>query len=372
MDPTLLTILLVLAVGTGVSILQARRRDRCLRHLDGYRATLAETDGDLVWGDLKVYATGIEVRYVAPVHTGEGHLERSFLLYRDQYASLGAIYRYSRALTEEQRKRRADDLRRTIAPSLWRRTGRTIGNWLSMARDAVTQSVSVVIGMAKARAPGASVLASQEQGLKTLSGELIGYTGNAYDPLLERHLFERVVVEVTRDGRRTSYCGWLKDYSTGFLEILDAIVPDHDALDLAPYRPGAEPIPGVSLRAELGEITVENRGAPMLYVRELRHGGWSRRMDAVVPPGTTADVRVPPHIPADEVEVWLSTVQRVDMVLPRTHAIVRHAAVLTPSPARTERLSAEEAAQTVAAVVPEADPSVPHESGEIAPEEVAA
>lgn len=365
MDPTLLTILLVLAVGTGVSILQARRRDRCLRHLDGYRATLAETDGDLVWGDLRVYATGIEVRYVTPVHTDAGHLEKSFLLYRDQYASLDAIYRYPLALTEAQRKRRADDLRRTVAPSIFRRAGRTLGNWLSMVRDAVTQSVSVVIGMAKARAAGPSVLATQEQGLKTLSGELIGYTGNAYDPLLERHLFERVVVEVTRAGRTQSYCGWLKDYSTGFLEILDAIVPDHHALDLAPHRPGAEPLPGVALRAERGEIVVENRGAPMLYVRELRHGDWARRMDAVVPAGTTADVRIPPHIPAAEVEVWLSTVQRVDIVLPRTHAIVRHAAVLTPSPTRPERLAADEAAQTVAAVAPDADPSVPHESEEV-------
>lgn len=366
MDPTLLTILLVLAVGTGVSILQARRRDRCLRHLDGYRATLAEADGDLVWGDLRVYATGIEIEYVAPVHTDAGHLERSFLLYRDQYASLDAIYRYPRALTDAQRKRRADDLRRTVSPSILRRAGRTLGNWLSMVRDAVTQAVSVVIGMAKARAPGPSVLATQEQGLKTLSGELIGYAGNAFDPLLERHLFERVVVEVTREGRRTSYCGWLKDYSTGFLEILDAIVPDHDARELAPHRAGTEPVPGVALRAARGEVVVENRGAPMLYVRELRHGAWSRRMDTVVPPGTTADIRVPPHVPADEVEVWLSTVQRVDIVLPRTHAIVRHAAVLTPSPARPERLSDEEAAQTVAAVAPEADPSVPHESEEVA------
>lgn len=365
MDPTLLTILLILGVGTGVSILQARRRDRCLRHLDGYRATLAEADGDLVWGDLRVYATGIEVRYVEPVHTGAGHLERSFLLYSDQYASLDAIYRYPRALTEEQRRRRADDLRRTVEPSLLRRVGRTLGNWLSMVRDAVTQALSVVIGMAKARAPGAAVLATQEHGLKSLSGELIGYTGNAYDPLLERHLFERVVVEITRGGQRTSFCGWLKDYSTGFLEVLDAIAPEHEPRELAPHRVGTEPIPGVALRAERGEIVVENRGAPMLYVRELRCGGWSRRMDAVVPAGTTADVRVPPSIPTDEVEVWLGTVQRVDVVLPRSHAVVRHAAVLTPEPSRPERLAADEASQTVAAVAPDADPSVPHESEEV-------
>lgn len=366
MDPTLLTILLILAVGTGVSILQARRRDRCLRHLDGYRATLAEADGDLVWGDLKVYATGIEVRYVAPVHTDAGHLERSFLLYRDQYPTLDAIYRYPLALTEAQRKRRADDLRRTAEPSLLRRVGRTVGNWLNMVRDAVTQSVSVVIGMAKTRAPGASVLATQEQGIKSLSTELIGYTGNAYDPLLERHLFERVVVEVTREGHKQSYCGWLKDYSTGFVEVLDAIVPEHTTLEIAPYRPGATPLPGIVLRAANGELVVENAGTPMLYVRELRHGDWSRRMDAVVPAGCTADVRVPPQIPVAEVEVWLGTVQRVDMLLPRTHAIVRHAALLTPKPARSEQLSAEEASQTVAAVMPEADPSVPHESEQIA------
>ena len=362
MDPTLLTILLILAFGTGASILQARRRDRCLRHIDGYRATLSEAGGDLVWGDLDVQATGIEVHYVAPVHTDEGHLERSFLIYKDQYPTLEAIYRYPLALTEAQQERRAEDLRQTANPSIFRRSVRTIRNWLSMVRDAVMQALSVGIGMAKTRTPGAAVLASQEQGLKSLSNEIIGYTGNAFDPLLERHLFERVVVEVTHEGRKRSYCGWLKDYSSSFIEILDAIVNEQEALDVAPYRPGDEPVLGTTIRASGSVFAVENAGAPMLFVRELRWGDWRRKIDAVVPSGYLADVTVPPHVPADEVEVWLGTVQRVDMVLPRTHALVRHAALLTPKPKRPEVLSAEEHAQTVAAVVPEADPSVPHES----------
>ena len=46
-----------------------------------------------------------------------------------------------------------------------------------------------------------------EDSLRSLSNEIIGYSGNAFDPLLERHLSQRVVVEVTRDGQRRDYCG---------------------------------------------------------------------------------------------------------------------------------------------------------------------
>ncbi|NNF58612.1 MAG: hypothetical protein HKN04_10250, partial [Rhodothermaceae bacterium] len=209
MDPTLIAILLVLAVATVVGVLQARRRDKCLRHFDGYRVTLGEAGGDLTWGDLDAYATGLEVRYVAPVHTDQGHLEQSFLIYKDQYPSIHAIYRYPLGLPPDQRARRAEDLRHTVHPSVWRRMARTLRNWLSMVRDSVLQALSLVIGMAKSRSPGGAVIAGQEDSLRSLSNEIIGYTGNAFDPLLERHLSQRVVVEVGRDGVRRSYCGWL-------------------------------------------------------------------------------------------------------------------------------------------------------------------
>ncbi len=357
MDPTLLAILLVLAVATVVGVLQARRRDKCLRHFDGYRVTLGEAGGELTWGDLHAYATGLEIRYVAPVHTDQGHLERSFLIYKDQYPSIHAVYRYPLGLPPEQRARRAEDLRRTVHPSVWQRLGRTLRNWLSMVRDAVMQALTLVIGMAKSRAPGAAVLAGQEDGLRSLSSEIIGYTGNAFDPLLERHLSKRVVVEVTRDGQRRDYCGWLKDYSAAFVELLDAIVNDREAIPVGGVRPGEEVVLGVSVRAAGQRIEIQNAGAPMVYVREVTHGGWRRALEVVVPSGSTADVTLPPEVPPGEAEVWLGTVQRVDMVLPRSHALVKHGALLLPRPERPERLTDDEAAHTVAAVAPDADPA---------------
>jgi hypothetical protein len=359
MDPTLIAILLVLVIATVVGVLQAHRRDKCLRHFDGYRVTLGEADGDLVWGNLDVYATGLEIRYAAPVHTDQGHLERSALLYKDQYPSIHAIYRYPLGLSPEQREQRAEDLRRTVNPSIFRRFARTLRNWVSMVRDSVVQALSLVVGMAKTRTPGATVLAGQEEGIKSLSNEVIGYAGTAFDPLLERHLFDRVVVEVVREGQRRSYCGWLKDYSVGFIEILDAVVNDREGVSVAPFRAGEEPALGVSIRTAGQKVEIENAGAPMVYVRELAHGDWRREMGVAVPSGFTADVTLPPDVPPEAVEVWVGTVQRVDMVLPRSHALVRHSALLLAEPERPEQLTEAEAAHTVAAVVPAADAAAP-------------
>ena len=66
-DTTLLTILVLLVLATVLAILRARRRDRCLRALDAFHVTLAEQDGDLVWGCAHIYATGLEIEYPKPV-----------------------------------------------------------------------------------------------------------------------------------------------------------------------------------------------------------------------------------------------------------------------------------------------------------------
>lgn len=88
MDATLWTLLTLLALATVLALIRSRRRDRCLRDFDGFTVTLAEQGGDLVWGRACVYPTGIEIEYETPVVAPAGHLERSFIFYRDQFEAM--------------------------------------------------------------------------------------------------------------------------------------------------------------------------------------------------------------------------------------------------------------------------------------------
>lgn len=328
MDPTLLTILLLLVFATVLALIQARRRDKCLKAFEGFHITMAEKGGDLCWGTPEIYASGMEIMYTTPVVTRHGYQEYSFLFYKDQYDAMDALYRHPEGLTPEQKKRREDIIRRTAQPSFWQKIGRSLRNWLSMIRDAVMQSVSMVIGVAKARQPGAAVLSTQEASLKALSSEIIGHAGNAFDPMLERHLSTQVVVEVTRNGKKYSYCGWLRDYTSRFIEIVDARVNTH----LPPMASGwyglADEVPtGIALQVdEKGRLRITNHSAWVLHVDRLKGNDWMREMDCIIPPDYTADVMVPSTVDPASMQVALGGAQRIDMVIPRTHALIRHAA----------------------------------------------
>jgi hypothetical protein len=328
MDSTLVIVLFVLVIATILAMMQTRRRDKCLRHFAGYHLTLAEKDGNLAWGRTEVFPTGLEVGYATPVRAPAGHSEHSYIFYKEQFAAMDGLYRYVAGLPEDQQRRRAEVIRQTVDPATIRLVGRKIRNWLGMIRDAILQVVTVLIGAAKTRAPASAVLSTQEQSIRALSSEIIGHAGNVYDPLLERHLYRQVVVELTRAGRKRSFCGWLKDYSSEFVEVLDAVVNYGPYQTLAPHTPGRCTIPGVEIRFEDGKLTVVNESEQMLFMPEIRAAGGIMPMGVVLPVGFTADLRLDASIGASgaDVEVWLKTARRVDMVVPRTHALIRHAA----------------------------------------------
>lgn len=325
MDSTFVIVLLVLVIATVLAIFQTRRRDKCLKHFAGYHLTLAEKDGNLSWGRTHIFPTGLEVDFAEPVRAPAGHSEHSYIFYKEQYAAMDGLYRYAAGLPVEQQRRRADVIRRTVDPPPLRVFGRKIRNWLGMIRDAVLQVVSVLIGAAKTRAPASAVLSTQEQGIRALSSEIIGHAGNVYDPLLERHLYRQVVVELTRAGRKRSFCGWLKDYSSEFVEVLDAVVNHGPYQALAPHKPGDCTIPGVEIRFENNRLAVVNESEQMLFMTEIRTGTRTVPMSVVLPIGFTADLRLDSSLDQN-IEIWLKTARRIDMVVPRSHALIRHAA----------------------------------------------
>lgn len=325
MDSTLLTIAVILVFATVIALVQARRRDRCLKSFSDFRITLAEQDGDLTWGHMELYPTGIEILYDSPAANEEGYSEASFLFFKEQYEAIDALYRYSEGLTTEEQERRRKVIEQTRNPSFIRRLRRKLRNWIGMVRDALMQAVTVAIGAAKAQRPGGVVLGTQEAQIKALSSEVIGHTGNAFDPLLEEHLFRRVVVEVTRSGVTWNYCGLLKDYTSQFLELVDARPARGAAKDHRQLRPGTTGEYGVRVAMESGKVIVRNEGKQICYVDHIVADDWRREMHVVLAPGFGADLRLPAPIDSEAVEVTVGPVESIDMVVPRRHAIVRHA-----------------------------------------------
>lgn len=326
LDSTLLTILVIITFATILALIRAQKRDRCLTHFHNFHITLAEKDGLVIWGEVDVRTSGLEIEYPDARCSEKGFWKQSFLYYKDQYSTMDGLYRCTAGMSDDQVKRRARYLNRTANPGIFWRSYRNLRNWIGMVRDALVQSASLLIGVARKQAPtSASVLTRDEERVSTLSAEIIGHAGNAYDPLLEKHLFTRVIVKLTRQGKTYHYCGFLADYTSDFLEIIDAQVnADDDHIEETCFQLGDNPIENLTIEMDGNFIRLHNQTGRMLLLHELRLGEEVTPIDAVIPDGFAAKLRLGADLDPDKLCIVMATPERVDMLVPRSHALVRH------------------------------------------------
>ncbi len=352
-DATLLTIIGLLTLATIAAIVQARHRDRCLKSFQDDQVTVVKKGGKLIWGRVSLYATGIELRYATPVAAQQGYVEQSFILYKEEYPEIEALIRVPDGLSPEEQEARRREIARTARPGIARRVGRHLRNGVAILRDALVQAAALIIGVAKTRRPG---LGSQEAGIQKLTSEVVGYAGTAYDPLLEAHLFTEVVAEVTSGEEKRSYCGWLKNYTLGFLEIVDAFGNDAGTPDEQHVYTQATAPEDVEITLEENRLFIANRGRRFYHVTAARVAASVYPLACALPPGATVGLAVEytNSMPEDEVavDVTMGLVGRVDLVVPRSRALVRHAA--DGSEARRSRyIGIEHENNRVRNVVPE-------------------
>ena len=215
---TIVFIILATIVGAFV---RRRCRDKCLKDFSNNMVTLEEASGKRIWGQLRVENTGLELIYPKKRKDADGHDEASYILYKYEYANIGALVRFHDELGQEDRKRRQQELKRTYHPTLLRRLKRKMLNVFKTLRDSVLEVLNVLISQAKKATPAGAVLSSQDKYVTQMKQDLVGAVGTSFEPLLEKYIGHKVVLELTRADKVFEYCGVLKDYTAEFIEIMD-------------------------------------------------------------------------------------------------------------------------------------------------------
>ncbi len=213
-------IFIILAAGIGAFI-RKRSRDKCLRDFGQNMVTLEDTTGKTIWGKLRVENTGLEFVYPQKQKDTDGHEEASYILYKYEYPRIGAMVRYHDDLSERNKKVREKELKRTYHPGFWRRLKRRTLNVFRTVRDSVVEIVNLVISQAKKATPAGKVLTSQDKYVTQMKQELMGSVGTSFEPLLERYIGHKVVLEMIKGDKVFEYCGVLKEYTAEFVEIMD-------------------------------------------------------------------------------------------------------------------------------------------------------
>jgi small nuclear ribonucleoprotein (snRNP)-like protein len=221
MTSTTITIIFIVLATFVAAFVRRISRDKCLKDFERNMVTLQTTDGRTIWGKLRVENTGLEFIYPEKQKDEDGHDETSYILYKSEYSNILALFRYHDQLSESNKKQREKELKKTYHPALARRLTRKIKNIFKTVRDSVTEVLNMLITQAKRATPRAAVLTSQDKYVTQMKQELIGSTGTSFEPLLERYIGNRVVLELLRGDEIFEYCGVLKDYTAEFVEVMD-------------------------------------------------------------------------------------------------------------------------------------------------------
>ena len=218
---TAITILFIIfAAGIGAFV-RKRSRDKCLRDFEQNMVTLEQTSGKNIWGKLRVENTGLEFGYPEKHKDEEGHDETSYILYKYEYPDIAVVIRFHDDLSEENKRAREKELKRTYHPGPWRRLKRRILNVFRTVRDSVVEIINLLISQAKKATPAGKVLSSQDKYVSQMKQELMASAGTSFEPLLERYIGHKVVLELAKSDKIFEYCGVLKEYTAEFIEIMD-------------------------------------------------------------------------------------------------------------------------------------------------------
>jgi len=106
-------------------------------------------------------------------------------------------------------------------------------NFFKTVRDSIMEVLNLLISQAKKTTPAGHMLTSQDKYVSQLKQELIGSVGTSYEPLLERYIGHKVVLELVKDDKILELAGVLKEYTADFIEVMNI---DYRLKDNQPTR----------------------------------------------------------------------------------------------------------------------------------------
>ncbi len=217
----IIPIIFISLVAFVAALMKRRSRDKCLRDFDGASVTIEDITGKTLWGKMRVEHTGLELTFTTEHETKDGHQKTSYILYKNEFPNIRSMLRFHDELSEEGKKERELELERTYHPVFSRRMRRKIANLFHTVRDSILEVVNLLMTQAKGTSVAGATLTSQDQYVSQIKQEVVGGLNTSFEPLLERHIGKRVVLELKRGDNTIEYSGILKEYTAEFIEIMD-------------------------------------------------------------------------------------------------------------------------------------------------------
>ena len=317
----IITIGIIFFLSLTGAYLRSKAKDRCLKSWEGFHITLERVNGKLIWGDLHIASTGMELAYTDTIQD-ERHIESSYLLFASEYGDIQALYRFVEQLSEKGKAARNRDIEISFHPSPWRRLRRRGQNFLGTATDSLNEVFGLLLGRVQ-KTGGRYLAADGTSSIKSLSGKVLGQVGSIYDPLLERYIGSRVVVEMLEGNEIHEHVGIFKNYSADFIELLDVRYPQRHAVSVAA---GARfEGQGLIIEKQPGCVHLTNRNEWPVLLHSAVYNAREELINAVVDGGESIDLHLS-DAEAESARLNVRIPEDLDIIIPRSRCLVRHRA----------------------------------------------
>ena len=221
MDAATITILFIILSALVAVVLRKIKKDKCLKDFRDDIIILELLNGQQYRGELNLKSSGMQFNYPEVIEAENKLKFLSFLLYKNEYPDIQAVVRYHKDLTEEGKKLRKEDFRKTFQPSRWRKLRRSIFNFLKIIKDAVIEIINMMTSHLSKTTPVGAAISSNDSQVNKMKNEVYSLVETSYEPLLEDYIGERVILELKRGTDWVKYNGVLKDYTAEFIELID-------------------------------------------------------------------------------------------------------------------------------------------------------
>ena len=352
----IISILLVFLGALLGGYLKRRKKDRVLKDMHNFHITVRRKGTDSVWGKAIIYANAVELIFTRPYTNIHDNTIVSYIMFSDKLEQLLALYRYHDELTSENQRKRLIEVDQVINRRWSAIVYRQTINFINTFRDAINESMGLLMSRMKG---ASSILGSQDARLQKIGAQAVGMVGNSWDPVFERYIGRRVVVELRpEEGEIEEYAGLLKEYSQNWLSLFDCrkyektILPLDDVerltmqrlLDFSlTYRVATTKHKKIVL-----DLEVTNKSDQEIAFSSIHAEDYKRSLRKKLTPGDTKKWTIknlPNHLTqvlgteklplvcnmtAAETQLpalnlTFSLIRQVDVVLPRNMATLRHA-----------------------------------------------
>lgn len=223
-----LPVILLFIAATVTAIIARRKRDRCLKYFNRNPVLIRMDSSKWLWGRFSVYPKAMELIFENPAIDESGFRKASYVLYAPEVDHINKILQIPPQAGTPAYEKWQREIRRVANPSIVRRFRRWLWNIFNTLRDAVSQSIGMMLGTLKAKTSMGKVSGADKHAGE-IGNTLLGTVPNAYEPILEKYLSKQVIVEVLEKGEVIEIAGLLQEYSEKYLLLRNvAFRPDLD------------------------------------------------------------------------------------------------------------------------------------------------